>query len=469
VTLSDIKRGLIMNIAVLGTGRVNNLLEKELCKEGIIPQNFENIDEIKDIHRAADSFAILAKSGEYKASHIIVAEEPDSDGDFYDSGFNSHGCKYLYDTDLYNSLSNSKSTIVFILDYPMESPTYYTRDALRYAVEFAEKKRRVIYLSRFMRTAGVELEEMYNKARNLGVVFLKYDNINIHYSDDDGFYKITATDMYGSMEINTDTPVLAGKREKSGNLLKIMGQLRLKVLGVNQVNNEKYFLFPSHTGRRGIYFINLKTASGSIDELKSQVQYLITDIKGNSETVSEYAVVDPGKCAYCYTCYRACPHSAMTPDHEQSAMKNIKEDCFGCGICASICPASAVKMVRETLGEKSSQPRGLKVFCCRNSAKFAMDKVISDVEKSGYSVTASVACGGDLGPETLISTLKDFDKVLVAVCMDNACRHMEGNKRALRNVQRAKEILKASGLDENRINYLQVSHAMSEVLNEVIG
>ena len=58
--------------------------------------------------------------------------------------------------------------------------------------------------------------------------------------------------------------------------------------------------------------------------------------------------------------------------------------------------------------------------------------------------------------------------MLVAVCMDDACRHFDGNKRAKREVERAKEMLKASrnGRKQNRISAAVSRDA--KVLEEVI-
>jgi coenzyme F420-reducing hydrogenase delta subunit len=65
--------------------------------------------------------------------------------------------------------------------------------------------------------------------------------------------------------------------------------------------------------------------------------------------------------------------------------------------------------------------------------------------------------------------LTDHDDVLVLVCPDEACRHLEGNKRALKSVERAKSLLRAVGGDENRIHVQQISHAMPQALREQLA
>ena len=51
------------------------------------------------------------------------------------------------------------------------------------------------------------------------------------------------------------------------------------------------------------------------------------------------------KCAHCGTCYLFCPTGCV-----QDAGTHFSADleyCKGCGICASMCPATAIVMVRE--------------------------------------------------------------------------------------------------------------------------
>ena len=123
------------------------------------------------------------------------------------------------------------------------------------------------------------LESLYREARNSGVVFFKYDTVSINYSSEDEAYQIVANDLGDSIRISTSNPVLAGKAVYSDDFLKIIKLLKLKLSGEGRINEDNFFLFPSLTSRKGIYFINTKTASGSDSELKSQVQYIQSEIK----------------------------------------------------------------------------------------------------------------------------------------------------------------------------------------------
>ena len=516
-----------MNIAVLGKSRINNLIKELFEPAGFTIHILEEPDGIKSVKGGPGAFTIAGKGiagkdGSLEVSHIIVTEEP-----CYalgDKGLPGNPVM-LEDIDSPENVKRLESLpcrepVVFILDYPVESPARMTRMALEKAIGLLEKKRKVVYLARYMRTAGTGLEGIFRKARNLGAVFFKYDGINISYSGDKGIFSIEAHDAAGGFKVVTGAPIISGEALYGNSFLTVIKLLRLKMHDAS-----RFFLFPSFTGRKGIYFANAGNTSGSKNEILLGLKSILLDITrttgsmgspaeisgaGTAETGNvtapdsvrtasgtggiilpgsqchdpgaagmevpaardasagipgdgDYPVIDPGKCAFCYTCYRACTHFAMSPDYDNSVMKNLPESCFGCGICASVCPAGAISMSAKASGKNSRAGGSLKVFCCENSAAIAYKRIAGAC--SGVEI-ATVACGGELSAEALISALKDFDRVLAAVCMDDACRHFEGNLRVKRYVDRAKEMLKASGMDENRVAFIQLSHAMPTVLDE---
>lgn len=458
-----------MNIAVLGKSRINSILTRQLELEGIAPLVFEDLDDIKSISGEKGTFVIKGSVKSFEAAYIIVTEEPSPN---WDNITGQKGAIPLENSTCLDMLPYSNNPVVFIMDYPVDSPSHMTRTALEKAIVLARKKRKVVYLARFMRTAGDALELMYRDARNLGVVFFKYDSISVNYSDVGGTFHITAGDIYDSLDIFTSTPVFTGIAAYSEAFLRIVKLLKLKLDSEGHVNGDSFYLFPSLTNRKGIYFTNINATSGNDSELIKQVQFILSEIKGDLQAKlipEKYAEVDPEKCAFCYTCYRACPHFAMAPDYENSVMKNLNLSCDGCGICSSVCPANAIAMVGEAGREETPVPGSLKVLCCENSGEIALQRIAVSLREKGIKVDITpVSCGGELSTETIVSALKYTDRVLVAVCMDGACRHFEGNKRARRYVERAKEILRASGLDENRVVYIQLSHAMPMVLDGYI-
>jgi len=252
--------------------------------------------------------------------------------------------------------------------------------------------------------------------------------------------------------------------------------MRLEQDKTGFVGGDNPWLYPTLTNRKGVFVINNVCGMPLKDGVLSQIAYTISAIKKemNEPTNDSYAEVDPGKCAFCYTCWRVCPHAAMTPNFEteEPVMKNLNEACFSCGICVSLCPAGAITIrngLENKLKEKNSLSNRLKVLCCENSAEIALKKV-KDMHESSFEKidVSAISCGGEIKAAELISLLNQYQKVLVAVCIDDACKHFDGNKRAYKQVTRACELLKVAGLDPSRVQYIKVSHAMPRVMADTI-
>lgn len=56
--------------------------------------------------------------------------------------------------------------------------------------------------------------------------------------------------------------------------------------------------------------------------------------------------IDTGKCNKCHICWLFCPEGVIRRG-EKSEVWVIYEFCKGCGICAEVCPAKAIRMIRE--------------------------------------------------------------------------------------------------------------------------
>lgn len=482
-----------MNVAIIGKNQANGILKKQLASKGFVPLLIENAGDIKGVSGEKGSFAIKIRDRSFSAGYVIVTEEPE----FEKAGI--HGlpdhisAQPLTEEFEFDSLP-SNMPVVFIVDYPFESPDSMTRIALEKAIRLVKRKRKVLYLTKFMRTAGNGMESIYREARTLGVSFIKYNSVSIEYKLEREIFDIFVADDYGSMHIETVKPVIAGRVIPGGSLEKLLKLLRLKLDKGGLVNEGRSFLFPSLSSRKGVYFLNTGPASGQDEEVLSHIQYTLSEImedfqkdskfdtscaraiglpgilrKKEAGRPEEVAVIDEAKCAFCYTCFRACPHAAMIPGEQSQVMKNLEQACHACGICSAVCPANAIKIVRRE-SRAGTVPAGtLKIFCCENSGSIAVRKIQDDISGISEKIEITpVSCGGELSAESIVSALKNFDKVLVTVCMDDACRHFEGNKRAARQAEKAKELLKASGMDESRVEYLQVSLAMPDILCDTV-
>lgn len=484
-----------MNIAIIGKSKLNSILRRYFISEGFIPFVFDDVNDIKVFSGEKGKYVIVTGKNSFDAGCVIITEES-----VYESGLPAnlkdipqvHAITELDDP---GKIRDGGFPVVFLLDFPEESSPRMTALSLDAAVKLKARKKDVVYLARFMRTSDDEIEALYKRARNSGVTFIKYNKISFEYNEDDDYLSVSADDGLGTINIDTRALVTAGRRTAGANLGKFTGLLKLKHSEEVLSASKKFFLFPYYTNRKGIYFID--PYSGELDEngLPESVKQIAAEIKSEMNALPKFnsscaasmnissimmnrlpdssgahAEIDAGKCAFCYTCYRACPHSAMVPDFDNSVMKNLKNECCACGICVSVCPAKAVSITGEEDDGQVSVSGSLKILCCENSGKIAVNKLAYSMKSDFGQISISpVSCGGDISVERILLELESFEKVLVAVCMDGACRHFEGGRRARRQVERTRELLKASGIDEKRVEYVEVSQAMPEALKERIA
>jgi len=238
-----------------------------------------------------------------------------------------------------------------------EEPNQYCsriccQDAVKNAIEIKERnpKAQVLVLYRDIRTYGLR-EDYYTKARDLGVLFVRYDvdrKPQVEKSGDR--LKIRTFDFMLNKEITMDTDwvvLSTGLRphpttEKVGQLYKVTR------------NPDGYFLeahvklrpvdFPSE----GVFVAGLAHAPKNLDETISQALASAgrAGVVLSHERLAISGLIAKHKrdlCMSCLSCFRICPFGSPFIDEDGKVSHNeIK--CHGCGLCAGICPAKAFQI-----------------------------------------------------------------------------------------------------------------------------
>lgn len=123
------------------------------------------------------------------------------------------------------------------------------------------------------------------------------------------------------------------------------------------------------------------------------------------------------------------------------------------------------------LGKTDDKKPVLALFYCQNTPESGEDARQSLVGKYGDSLRLfPIPCSGRLEPLHLLRALEDFaDAAHVITCPEGACRYFEGNLRAKKRVQRAKEMIKSIGLEEERVGILMGMKETPKPLTELAG
>lgn len=229
--------------------------------------------------------------------------------------------------------------------------------SMQQAIELKERKPELgIYIFyRDIRTYGFR-EDLYKKARELGVLFIRYslDGKPVVEQTSDGKLIISAEDHILKMPVRLDVDYLV-----LATAIIPKGQKDLAKLFKVSVNEDQFFLEahmklrPVDFASDGIFVCGLAHYPKPIDESIAQAQaaaaraaLVLSQPYIEAEPV--VSVVNPDLCTGCGLCEKSCPFGAIRR-YEVAGRGYIAEtipaSCKGCGVCAASCPQKAIDIV----------------------------------------------------------------------------------------------------------------------------
>jgi len=205
-------------------------------------------------------------------------------------------------------------------------------------------------LYRDMRTYGL-LESYYAKARNEGIMFIKYEPEEKPEVKKDGqSLSISFMDriLKERMEIKPDLLVLSvatipRENEELATMLKVPRtaegfflEAHMKLRPVDFATDGLYLAGAGH---------GPKLISESISQASAAVARACTILSKEKMLVGGVvAVVEGERCAACLTCVRVCPYGVPVINAKGEAEIDLAK-CKGCGSCVAECPARAIELM----------------------------------------------------------------------------------------------------------------------------
>ncbi len=202
---------------------------------------------------------------------------------------------------------------------------------------------------RDIRTYG-QREELYNRALEKGIKFIRYDpedplQIDINENE----IKINTLDTASGirLEVKPDTLILATGLEPSPENEEIAKKLKVPL------SKDKFFLEahmklrPLDFATDGIYLAGSAQWPKSLSESASQARGAAARVatilsKDNLWGEGAVAVVDQDKCVKCGVCVSVCPYHAVTLSQDHAEVNPAL--CKGCGTCAATCIKNAISV-----------------------------------------------------------------------------------------------------------------------------
>ncbi len=208
----------------------------------------------------------------------------------------------------------------------------------------------IVVLYRDIRTYGTR-ETLYTKARNLGVIFIRYDETRLPEVSqaDGGALEVVAEDKILGREIILSPDILVLAAAVIPNANKALFDLFKVPINADGFLNEAHAkLRPVDFASEGIFLAGLAHYPKPFDESLSQAGAAASRAATvlSQDQIMVGGVVaenrNPDKCARCLVCVRSCPYGV--PKVVDGAAFIEPGLCHGCGVCAAECPAKIITL-----------------------------------------------------------------------------------------------------------------------------
>ncbi len=336
-----------------------------------------------------------------------------------------------------------------------------------------------------LKVADDGLERSYREGRDGGALYFKLKEApHIEVADAGATLSFADPVLRREVSAAADLLVVEEALQVADGAADMAAMLRLDLGPQGFLQTDNIYRFPVATNREGIFVVgasrevrSLTWAFADARNAALRVRDLLGD--GKRSVPQDKAVVDIGKCTFCLTCYRCCPHGAIYWLAENKPVISPVA-CQGCGICASECPMDAIQIggyaddeVQVRIGEALSDVNGdpaIVAFCCQNSALAAgeMAAQFKMPLPAGLRLV-QVPCAGKIDLQYILdSFVKGADGVLVMACHPGNCKSERGNTYAGWRVEDAQRILAGAGMEAERLRFATLAANMGSDFRTIV-
>ena len=472
----------ISEIAPLGIRSKDLLgrLQNELDNSGAIVHKNTKIDSISgfvgnfDVHLTDGTHliagaVILATGAEpYKASELGYGSNPN----------------ITTSLELERNIDNIRDKKISIIscvgsrNSSMGCSRYCCQTMMGQANRLRENGNEVRVLYKDIRTFSRLGEEQYEKACKNGVVFLQYlqDQVPQNAIRFENRSIVLKDELIGKeVELPTDLVVLniglSSSKEDGG----VAQQLKVSTDQNGFLLEKHPKLGPAEAAVAGVFLAGTaqypKTVRESgIQALAAAAKCATVISKNQIERDPFVAVVNSAKCIKCQRCVPVCPYGAIRGTLGKSLQINLAM-CQGCGACVAECTVEGaltqegftdnqvIAQIDAAIEENAKKK--LLIFACNWCSYAGADLAgIMKVQYPSNTRVIRTMCSGRVSQKLVTYAFsKGVGGVLVTGCHIGDCHYINANHNTEKRVEKWRNLLKARGVDPERLQLCWVSAA----------
>ena len=237
-------------------------------------------------------------------------------------------------------------------------------EAVKNAINVAEKGREVYVLYRDLQTYGIHYSRLEQEAKRKGVKFLKYqaEKPPLVTASPDGLkVSLYSPTVNEAVELGADMLVLSTPLIPVADAKELSQMLKVPLDSNGFFMEAHVKLRPIDFATDGIFVCGTAHSPKDIGESVAQAlgvasRASIPMAKKRVRTAAIMSQVDQTRCSGCGTCIDVCPYNAIRKN-EKGLAETIAAVCKGCGVCGATCPEKAITMHHFT--DEQIQAQGL--------------------------------------------------------------------------------------------------------------
>ena len=331
-----------------------------------------------------------------------------------------------------------------------------------------------------IRAYGKGFEDLYKRARNAGVVFIR--GLPAEIVEDKKTHNVwligentLRKEVY---RINADMAILSIGLEARKDSEMIQRLLTLS-------RNQDGFFLEAHPKLRpvdaatgGVFFAGCAESPKDIKDSVTQASAAaaragILMAKGRVTVEAITPITFPEKCKACGLCVKVCPYNAISLNKDLKRIEIVEAACGGCGTCAAECNFGALtqkhftdeQIIAQIDAITENEPeKKIVAFCCNWCSYAGAD--FAGVSRMQYPPNARIIrtmCSGRVSQKFVERAFaRGAATVLVSGCHLGDCHYINANYQTQRRMERLWKKMEQSGLDKQRLQLLWASAAEGE-------
>ncbi len=348
------------------------------------------------------------------------------------------------------------------------------KDSLLLKDHYPDIEVTVFYLD--IRAFGKGFEEMFRRSREAGVRYIRGLPGEVERLED-GTLRLTVENTTAGRVEQHDADLV---------ILSVGGVPRLESEPIRQLltlsrSPDGFFLEahpklrPVDAPSKGVFFAGCCEAPKDIKDSVTQAsaaaaraQILLNQDRITLEAIT--AVVNPEKCTACGLCAQVCPFSAIVAEKKQPA-RVVEAACAGCGSCAAECRFGAIEMRHfsdaailaqlEAMLAVEHPEEVIVAFACNWCSYAGAD--LAGTSRLQYPPSGRLVrtmCSGRVAPHFVWRAFQlGAPVVLVSGCHFADCHYIDANRQTVRRMDALWDGLEKAGVRPERLQLEWVSAA----------